>query len=430
MIFGDVVILNKPFPDFISNFMNSKLGNSDKPAMLNLRLVIQDEDVGELIIFNESDVAFTTEHTRLLQSVREPVAIAMSNARRYQELKNLKDILIDDNRAMRHEFENLSGNQVVGADFGLKHVMEMVHQISSLNNPVLLLGETGTGKEVIAHAIHRTSPRHESPMIRVQCGAIPDSLLNSELFGHEKGAFTGALSQKRGRFERANGGTIFLDEIGELTLDAQVKLLHVLQEHEIERLGGNKTIQVNVRVIAATHRNLEKMVENGTFREDLWYRLNVFPIRLPPLRERKEDIQMLTTYFINSKSRELGLETVPFILPEAIAQLKEYRWPGNVRELQNIVERALITSRGDRLVFPELGSSEDKPQHRSMRGEKREIAVLETVIKDHITFALNESRGKIEGKGGAADMLAINPSTLRARMRKLNIPFGKNIETF
>ena len=229
---------------------------------------------------------------------------------------------------MRQELERISGNQVIGAEFGLRQTMEMVRQVAPLNNPILLLGETGTGKEVIANAIHLASPRRDKPMIRVQCGAIPDTLLDSELFGHEKGAFTGAIGLKRGRFERADGGTIFLDEIGELTMDAQVKLLRVLQEHEFERLGGTKTLQADVRVITATNRNLERMVREGRFREDLWYRLNVFPIVLPSLRERREDISSLTTYFINRKAREIGLPETPQLGPGALAELEAYKLAG------------------------------------------------------------------------------------------------------
>jgi len=227
--------------------------------------------------------------------------MAMSNARRYQETVRLKNLLAEDNRALFRELEEVSGTRVVGAEFGLRQVMEMVRLVAQSNSPALLLGETGSGKEVIANAIHLTSSRRNGPMIRVQCGAIPETLLDSELFGHEKGSFTGAIARKRGRFERADKGTIFLDEIAELTPEAQVKLLRVLQEKEFERVGGAETIAADVRVIAATHRNLEERVREGRFREDLWFRLNVFPIHIPPLRQRREDIPSLVQYFVEGR---------------------------------------------------------------------------------------------------------------------------------
>ncbi len=220
-------------------------------------------------------------------------------------------MLADDNRYLHRELFRLAGDEIVGADFGLKGAMEMVRQVASLNSPVLLLGETGVGKDVIANAIHYSSPRKDGPFVKVNCGAIPETLLDSELFGHEKGAFTGALSQRRGRFERANKGTIFLDEIGELPSQAQVRMLRVLQYKEIERVGGTNPISVDIRLIAATNRDLEEMVRAKQFREDLWFRLNVFPIRIPPLRERREDIPALVRHFIERKSRELRLSALP-----------------------------------------------------------------------------------------------------------------------
>ena len=425
---GEVHVINQPAPVEIAEIMEEMIQDRIVlPSILSLGLKIEEEEIGRFGILSYKEQAFNEDHVRLLQLVKEPMALAMSNARRYRELKRLKDILDDDNRAMRQELERISGNQVIGADFGLRRVMELVRQAAPLNNPILLLGETGTGKEVIANAIHLSSSRRDQPMIRVQCGAIPDTLLDSELFGHEKGAFTGAFTSKRGRFERANGGTIFLDEIGELTQDAQVKLLRVLQEQEFERLGGNKTIKVDVRVIAATHRNLEQMVQEGRFREDLWYRLNVFPIQLPPLRHRKEDIPSLIAHFVSRKSREMGLPNIPIMAPRALDQLNSYDWPGNVRELQNIVERALITSNGGALSFPELERSvERSPVPRSMEPEES-ISTLEDVIVEHIRKVLMTCHGRVEGEGGAAEVLGINPSTLRARMRKYGIAFGRNV---
>ncbi|RJO65074.1 MAG: AAA family ATPase [Myxococcales bacterium] len=426
LAFDDVLIYNQPGPPIIREIIFDQYPQlREVPSTLLLSLKIKGEEVGWFGLKKAGENIYTREHASLLQTVKEPISIAMSNARRYRELMRLKDNFADDNRALQQELEHLSGNQVIGGEFGLRQVMELVRQAAPLNSPILLLGETGTGKEVIANAIHLASPRRDRPMVRVQCGAIPDTLLDSELFGHEKGAFTGAINAKRGRFERAQGGTIFFDEIGELTLDAQVKLLRVLQEHEIERLGGVKTIKVDVRIIAATHRDLEKKVREGTFREDLWYRLNVFPIQIPPLRDRKEDLFDLTTHFIAQKSREMGLLDIPTLPQGAFRQLESYDWPGNVRELQNVVERALITCKNGTLTFQNLV----KPENGSNRGLAvsafAEAKTLHQATADAIRLALKTSGGQVEGEGGAAALLNINPSTLRAKMRKLGIPFGR-----
>ncbi len=242
---------------------------------------------------------------QLIGTINEPFAVALTNSLRYRELQKLRDLLADDNRYLQDELRRMVGEDVIGADFGLKSVMDLVRQVAPLDSPVLLLGETGSGKEVIANAIHKASLRRQAPFIKVNCGAIPPTLMDSELFGHEKGAFTGALSQKRGRIERANTGTLFLDEIGELSLEAQVRLLRVLQEKEIERVGGSGPIAVDIRIIAATHRNLEKMMRIGAFREDLYFRLRVFPIAIPPLRSRMMDLPALVQYFIQKKTREM-----------------------------------------------------------------------------------------------------------------------------
>ena len=259
-------------------------------------------------------------------------------------------------------------------------------------------------------------------MISMQCGAIPDTLLDSELFGHEKGAFTGASEGKRGRFERAHRGTLFLDEIGELSPEAQVKLLRVLQEGQLERVGGTRSIDVDVRVIAATHRDLQSMVRDGSFREDLWYRLNVLPIRIPPLRLRRDDIPALVRHFVERKSREMGKATVPRISGHDMARLKRYNWPGNVRELQNIVERALILSHGDSLIFPKLTSMTPISQEVATTSpSNRSVLTLDEVIAAHIRSVLEDVNWKVAGSGGAAERLQMNPSTLRFRMKKLSI---------
>ena len=422
-----VRIFNRPNADPIYNSysrFHRKLGlNAFSYLMLRLEIGVSYQ--GVLLVAARDHGSFSEKHAKLLEIIEEPVALAMSNARRYLTTVTLKDRLIEDNRAMHREMAKISGNQVIGADFGLREVMGLVRQVAPMNAPVFLQGETGTGKEVIANAIHTASPRHEGPLVRVQCGAIPDTLLDSELFGHERGAFTGAVEARRGRFEQADGGTIFFDEIGELTLDAQVKLLRVLQDHEFERLGGSGTIHVDVRVIAATNRNLRESVARREFREDLWFRLNVFPILLPPLRQRTEDIPALTQWLIERKSREMGLPSQPALAPEAMAQLLAYDWPGNVRELLNILERALILSPNGPLSFAHLGERQWTEAPSGTTDGAGDFPPLERVVDRHIRRALSVSRGRVQGSRGAAKLLGVNPSTLRARMRKLDIPFGR-----
>ena len=379
---------------------------------------------GSLLLVTEGDRKFAQEHVDLLSLLREPFAIAMSNALKHREILKLKDLLVDDNRYLQSELQRLSGDEVIGANFGLKDVMHKVQQVASLDSPVLLLGETGTGKDVIANFIHYSSTRSDGPFISVNCGAIPDTLIDSELFGHEKGAFTGALSQKRGRFERADKGTIFLDEIGELPLQAQVRLLKVLQSKEIERVGGVKTIPLDIRIIAATNRDLEEMVKNHLFREDLWFRINVFPVLIPPLRERRSDIPALLQHFIALKARELKLPAIPSFAAGAVDLLMEYHWPGNVRELQNIIERALILNPSGPLTFEHLNL---EPQEKTLELRKngKETDNIDEVLSRYIRRVLSKTKGKVNGPDGAAALLGINPSTLRNRMRKLGIDYGR-----
>ncbi|MDX1702055.1 MAG: sigma-54 dependent transcriptional regulator, partial [Melioribacteraceae bacterium] len=330
----------------------------------------------------------------------------------------------DDNKFLHGELRKVSGEEIIGAHFGLRDVMHKVQQVAALNSPVLLLGETGVGKDVIANSIHYSSSRNDGPFVSVNCGAIPDTLIDSELFGHEKGAFTGALAQKRGRFERANGGTIFLDEIGELPLQAQVRLLKVLQTKEIERVGGVKTIHLDIRVIAATNRNLEEMVKDGKFREDLWFRLNVFPIWIPPLRDRMSDMPALLQHFINLKAKELKLSITPQLELGTIEYLMQYHWPGNVRELQNVVERALILNPRGPISFKNLVVGEKKVSNEPIT-KSDEILSLEEMNYRHIEKVLKTVNGKIHGKGGAAELLKVNANTLRNKMNKLGIDYKK-----
>jgi transcriptional regulator with GAF, ATPase, and Fis domain len=393
-------------------------GNSD----LALPLRVENELIGMLILRANGERRYNEGHAELLSAVADPFALALANTLSYQEVLRYRDILLDDNRFLNRELLSQVGDEIIGGNSGLRNVMEMVSQVAPLNNTVLLMGETGTGKEVIANSIHFASPRKDGPFIKVNCGAIPESLIDSELFGHEKGAFTGAVKEKRGRFERASGGTIFLDEIGELPPQAQMRLLRVLQNREIERVGGERPILVDIRVIAATHRNLESMISENRFREDLWFRLNVFPIIVPPLRQRKEDVPALTRHFVELKSRELGVAIPPAIAPGALERLMNYGWPGNVRELENLVERELIRHRGGQLKFdsllPSERGSETPPVTDTIDSGPLDLDEAMTL---HISKVLAMTKGKIHGPGGAAELLGINPNTLRGRMSKLGL---------
>lgn len=416
-----------------------------------LSLQTEDERTGYLVVQAKQVGLYTKEHLELVVSVREPLALAMANALRHQEVVSLKQRLEDDKQQLIRELSLATGSAVIGADTGLSEVMAMVKQVAPLQSTVLLLGETGVGKEVIANALHRLSSRREGPFIKVNCGAIPETLIDSELFGHEKGAFSGAIKQKRGRFERAAGGTIFLDEIGELPPAAQIRLLRVLQNREIERVGGHQSIPVDFRVIAATHRNLEKMVAEGSFREDLWFRINAFPINIPPLRHRKVDIPMLLQYFLTKKGEELGFRKVPPIATGALEKLVDYPWPGNVRELENVVERALIQNKGRTLtldvftlsqhpngplhvlgdscgcVFPCLAKTSVNRTQKVTEPSNGSLK-LDDVLTQHIERVLDIAGGKVHGSGGAAELLGVNPSTLRNKMKKLGIVYGRAMQ--
>jgi formate hydrogenlyase transcriptional activator len=303
---------------------------------------------------------------------------------------------------------------IVGRHGGLRAVLSQVEIVAPTNATVLISGETGTGKELIAQAIHELSPRHNRNLVKLNCAAIPAGLLESELFGHERGAFTGALVQKKGRFELADGGSLFLDEIGDISLELQPKLLRAVQEHEFERLGSARTIEVDVRMIAATHRDLPGLIRDGKFREDLFYRLNVFPIEIPPLRERRDDIPLLVNYFVSTLSRRMGkqIESIP---EQAMEVLSNHAWRGNVRELANFIERAVILSQGDELEVPiaELNASHARGFAPASTFEQAERQV--------ITDALRAASGRIAGKGGAAERLGLKRTTLQNKMNKLNI---------
>lgn len=365
---------------------------------------------------------YTDEHSKRLKLLERPLTGAILNLIHYRDIISKNEKLEKANADLRHRLGHWDTSRIIGAETGLKSVLERARQVANTDSPVLLTGETGTGKELVAHSIHEHSSRANNPIVCINCGAIPESLVESELFGHEKGAFTGAIQKKRGYFEQADGGTIFLDEVAELPASIQVKLLRVLQEKNFHRVGGNRNISVDVRVIAATHRNLSEMVENKDFRQDLWFRLNVFPLSLPPLRERCEDIPEMAKYFAKNKAAEMNFSFQPVFSPGAIEQLMAYSWPGNIRELQNLIERSLIISNGNPLVFPDLIRKKTEPVFtESSQGKKENFSTLDDHIVAHIKEALHLSRNKIEGPDSASELLGLHPSTLRGKMRKYNI---------
>lgn len=394
-------------------------------SVMWMRLATESGLLGAVALTAEGADRYSEEHANLLGLLEDPFTIALANTLVHRELLRLRDRLADDNRYLNRELLRISGDEIIGADFGLRDVMRQVRQVAPTESPVLLSGETGVGKDVIANAIHLGSPRRDGPFVAVNCGAIPDSLIDSELFGHEKGAFTGALAMKRGRFERADKGTILLDEIGEMPLEAQVRLLRVLQHREIERVGGTDRIPVDIRIVAATNKDLPAMVKEGRFREDLWFRLNVFPVAVPPLRDRPSDIPALVQHFIERKAGELKIGRTPRLAKGAIDHLMTYDWPGNVRELENLIERAMILHRGEELRFDDFGTAFPQTMPAGAVHGDDEPLDLDTVNRRHIQRVLALTDGKIHGPGGAGELLGVNPNTLRTRMSKLGIPFGK-----
>ncbi len=372
--------------------------------------------LGVFVLGSTRKDAFQPDDLTLLNQVAVQLAMALDNHRAMEELEALKRQLAEEKKYLEGE-PPLSGlfPEMIGESFTLKRVLDQVLTVAPSDATVLILGETGTGKELIARAIHRLSRRHDRPFIKVNCAAIPTGLLESELFGHEKGAFTGAISQKIGRMELANGGTLFLDEVGEIPLELQPKLLRVLQDQEFERLGSTRTIKVNLRLVAATNRDLARSVGERQFRSDLFYRLNVFPIQLPPLRERREDIPMLVRHFVRKFASRMDrhIETIP---NETIRALTEWSWPGNVRELENLMERSVIMSEGRALRVPlaELsaqgGGTAEQSDH-----------TLNSAERAHIIRILRETKGVLSGPDGAAHRLGLKRTTLQSKMQRLKI---------
>src|SRR5438128_11410925 len=408
-------------------------------------LIIRGKSIGTLNVASRTRNQYSERDLEFLQEVASQVALAVENMQSYQEIAALKARLEKENVYLQEEIRTEHNFvEIVGNSPALLAVLRKVEQIAPTDATVLILGETGTGKELIARAIHDRSPRKERPLVKVNCAAISAGLVESELFGHVKGAFTGAVTRRSGRFELADGGTIFLDEIGEVPLETQVKLLRVLQEQEFEPVGSSRTIRVNVRVIAATNRDLLEAVRTGRFRRDLFYRLNVFPVEIPPLRERRADIPRLVMFFLSRFSRSLGKQ-ISAVAPETMQHLRAYEWPGNVRELQNVIERAVVLCEGPVLeIDPDLiplsaaghaaepvtpsGSAEFPPANE--RAEVRaaapdDIAPLEEMERRHIVAALESTAGVIHGPKGAARILKLHPNTLRSRMEKLGITFKR-----
>ena len=378
-----------------------------------LPLLGRERTLGTLNVCSLLESRFTQADIKLLSQVANQVAIAVDNALAFQQIADLKDRLAEEKSYLEDEIHSVYNfDEVVGESAALKQVLDQVRTVAATNSTVLILGETGTGKELIARAIHDLSPRRGRTLVKLNCAAIPTGLLESELFGHEKGAFTGAIAQKIGRLELANQGTLFLDEVGDISLELQPKLLRALQEQEFERLGSNRTIHVDVRLVVATNRNLEQMVAERTFRQDLFYRLNVFPVSVPPLRERDGDVPLLVHYFVNKHAQRMGrhIERIP---AETMRVLTHWHWPGNVRELENIIERAVILSPGPVLNVPlaALGASAEPPPTepvRTLRASEREL----------ILRALRESNGVI---ATAALRLGMKRTTLNSKMHKLAI---------
>jgi formate hydrogenlyase transcriptional activator len=384
-----------------------------------LPLISHGRPLGTLVVASLREETFPQEDAELLQHVANQIALAVENALTFGQVvdraKKLTEekLYLQDEIRTEHNFE-----EIIGESRALKKILEQLQTVAPTDSTILILGETGTGKELIARAIHNLSSRRERTLVKVNCAAIPTGLLESELFGHEKGAFTGAIAQRIGRFELANGGTLFLDEVGDIPLELQPKLLRVLQEQEFERLGSTRTVRVDVRLVAATNMDLAQKVMENHFRSDLYYRLNVFPLMIPPLRERREDIPVLVRYFAQKYARRMKkpIDTIP---AKAMVALTEYHWPGNVRELENLIERAVILSRGSELElpFPEF----ERHTTLGLTGSGNGISTLEQAERDHILHALDETKWVIGGSTGAAVRLGIKRTTLQARMKKLGI---------
>jgi formate hydrogenlyase transcriptional activator len=398
-----------------ASLREASLAESLRSAVL-VPLLGNSGPLGSVTMCSRKANAFSEGDRDLLSQIGTQISLVLENALAYGRLRESRDDLEEQKLYLESEIDaEYNFEDIVGKSVGIRKVLDQVAIVAPTSSTVLLHGETGTGKELVARAIHNHSPRRGRTFVRLNCAAIPSGLVESELFGHEKGAFTGALMQKRGRFELAHQGSLFLDEIGDITMDLQPKLLRALQEQEFERLGSTRTIQVDVRLIAATHRDLESMIRNNQFREDLFYRLRVFPIEIPPLRERREDIQLLVHFFVSRLSRRMQkrIRSIPTPAMEALANAD---WPGNIRELENFIERCVILTQGEELNVPrsELRKS-------GVRGVIASATTFEQAERQAIIDALRNASGRIAGNGGAAERLGLKRTTLQNKMRRLNI---------
>ena len=420
----DILPQNSSFHDFEVEHQFKTIGR--KIMRLNARRIYKESKQTQMILLAIEDVTEREFYKRHLEELVEErtaeIRVAREEAEKGREIaetalletKKLKDQLEAERAYLQEEIKlEYNHENIIGQSDGINYVLYKVEQIAHSDTIVLVLGETGTGKELVARAIHGLSLRKDRALVKINCATLPSNLIESELFGHERGAFTGAHSRQLGRFEIAHGATLFLDEIGELPLELQPKLLRVLQDGEFERLGNSRTIKTDVRIIAATNRNLEEEVRRGRFRDDLWYRLNIFPITMPPLRDRLDDIPLLVDHYVNKISRRMG-KSIKIIPTNVMNALQNYHWPGNVRELENVLERAVINSSGPKLRLVD----ELKRRQMGLSGKQR---TLEMVERDHIVRILEQTQWQVSGKKGAAEVLGLNRSTLRARMRKLGI---------
>jgi chemotaxis protein methyltransferase CheR len=421
----EILTENSEFKDFKVENQFASVGR--KILYLNAKQIERKSGQVELILLSIEDVTEREDQKRTLEDLVKVrtaelnVAREESEKRRQKTEDSLAEIQqlraqLEAEKAYLQEEIKMENNheKIIGQSDALKHVLYKVGQIANSNTSVLILGETGTGKELVARAIHGLSLRKNRALVKVNCATLPANLIESELFGHEKGSFTGSQARHLGRFEIANGATLFLDEIGELPLELQAKLLRVIQDGEFERLGSSHTIKVDTRIIAATNRNLEEEVRNGRFREDLWYRLNIFPITMPPLRERLDDIPLLVEFYLKKIAKRLG--KVIEVIPEGVmAALQGYHWPGNIRELENVLERAVINSSGPKLRLV------DELKKGGRDGATASLKTMEAVERDHIFQVLVQTNWKVSGKNSASEILGLDRSTLRARMLKLNI---------
>lgn len=411
---GKPMVINRLDPAELPAEMYNKAKGEGLNSFCDVPLISRSKILGVLAVGRHDESSFDEEEIVFLTQVANQVAIAVENALAYGEISDLKDKLAQEKLYLEDEIRGeMDFEGIVGQSSGLRHVLQLVETVAPSNSTVLLLGETGTGKELIARAIHERSRRKDRTFVKVNCAAIPTGLLESELFGHERGAFTGAISQKVGRLELADRGTLFLDEVGDIPIDVQPKLLRALQEREFERLGGTVTKKVDVRLVAATNRDLEKMIESREFRSDLYYRLNVFPIRIPPLRERPDDIPLLVRYFAQKYARrmEKQIESIP---AATMKKLSSWHWPGNIRELENFIERSVILSQGAALQVP-IG------ELTSHSNSTPVINSVDSAEKDRILQALKETDGRVAGPTGAAARLGLKRTTLISRMKKLGV---------